>query len=196
MAQNSGPTKRRRQSRIGYLEHPDDDTVTLRAFWSPLPSWAIGVGTGLIIGVIAALALLAAGDSGAAGGAFLIGFGGGYFGGAIAWAILGAIGGDVLRVRFDLENDTAHVHQSLLWLWRRDWSFSLEESNSLHIWAKKGFGMQRLAPTHVVALSRFNKPSLQLGTYPSRIEADEIVRPLGTLLELPVRENAPPPVGG
>jgi hypothetical protein len=190
MAQHSG-SERRRKSRIGYLEHPDDDTVILRAFWSPLPSWAIGVGSGLIVGVIVALVFLAAGDADSAGGAFLIGFGGGYFGGAIAWAILGAVGGDVLQVRFDMENDTAHVHQSLLWTWRRDWSFNLEESNSLHIWAKKGFGLQRLAPTHIVALSRFNKPTLNLGKYPSRIEADEIVRPLSTLLEIPVRENPP-----
>jgi hypothetical protein len=195
MAQGSGSQKRR-HSRIGYLEHPDDDTVTLRAFWSPVPSWTIGVGSGLIVGAIAALALLAAGDSSSAVGAFAIGFGAGYFGGAIAWAVVGAFGGDVLRVRFDLANETAHVHQSLFWVVQRDWSFSLEESASLHIWAKKGFGMQRLAPTHVVALSRFNQPALQLGMYPSRIEADEIVRPLGTALELPVRENAPPPVGG
>ncbi len=194
MAQNSG-RKGRRQSRIGYLERPDDNTVSLRTFWSPMPSWSIGIGSGLIGGGLAALALLVAGDSDSAGAAFFIGFGVGYFGGAIAWAILGAIGGDVLSVRFDLAADRAVVHQSLFWIWKRDWSFDLEEANSIHLWTKRGILLQRFAPTYLVVLTRFNAAALPLGKYPSQPEADEIARPLASLLDLPVREGEPPPPG-
>ena len=191
-----------RKSRIGYLEHPDDDTViTARVLVAASLLGDRCRSPALIIGAIVALVVLARSRRQRTPPAAhsLIGFGGGYFGGAIAWAILSARSvATCLQVRFDMENDTAHVYQShpldlaarLVIQPRGDRTRSI-------FGPRRALVMQRLAPTHIVALSRFNKPIAATSASTRRdIEADEIVRPLGTLLEIPVRENPPQSVGG
>ena len=100
---------------------------------------------------------------------------------------------DVLLVNFNLKTDTARVHQKLLWIWKRNWSFNLEESDSIHVWARKGILFQRLAPTYHVALSRFDAPTLHLGKYPTLKEAEAIAHPLLRLLDVPIEEGPPTP---
>ncbi len=189
--QSASPKKKR--SRIGYLEQPNEDTVILRAIWSPLPSWGFGISTGLIGGIIGAITVLVLGNNASMSTGIATGFTVGYFIGSLGWVILGVIGGDVLLVNFNLKTDTARVHQKLLWILKRNWSFNLEESDSIHVWARKGILFQRLAPTYHVALSRFDAPTLHLGKYPTLKEAEAIAHPLLRLLDVPIEEGPPTP---
>ena len=43
------------------------------------------------------------------------------------------MGGDVLHVEFDLKDDRARVHQSMLWVYERDWDFELDTVERVNI---------------------------------------------------------------
>ena len=108
---------------IARVDYPDQDTLRLRTFWSPAPTWVYGAVPGVICALLAVV--LIGGDTSVVR-LLLLGGAVGYFGGGIVWAILGAMGGDVLHIEFDLKDDRARVHQSMLWVYERDWDFELD----------------------------------------------------------------------
>ena len=132
MAQREKKKERDRQTQIAILTRPDQDTLYLRTFWSPLPTWIYGT-VGAAVGAGAA-ALIGVG-SGSSGSdiqtMMLIGALIGYFGAALTWAVVGIAGGDLQEVTFNRREDVAQVHQSLLWIWRRNWSFEMDEARRI-----------------------------------------------------------------
>lgn len=184
---------KRRSTSLGFVEQPDDDTLRLKTFWSPLPAWAYPTFIGIIIGVIAvgiASATGSAGDDMLTVASF--GFIGGYFAGAFIWAAIGAIGGDVLRVTFDMREDVAHVHQSLFWIWKRDWQFELDEIERLHTWEERGRLFLRLNVNHFVVLTLEGSEPLRLGKYPTEMEMMAVAQPIAAFLGIPIRRNQRP----
>ncbi|HJN93412.1 MAG TPA: hypothetical protein QGF05_11920 [Dehalococcoidia bacterium] len=198
MAQREKKKKRDRQTQIAILTRPDQDTLYLRTFWSPLPSWIYGtVGAAVVAG---AAALIGAG-SGASGSDIqtmaLIGGLIGYFGAALSWAVVGIAGGDLQEVTFHRREDVAHVHQSLLWIWRRNWSFEMDEAFRLHVWQKRGGLIFKLSQHEIVDLTFTDDadsarlPNLNLGRYPTEMEGMAIAKQLADFLQLPINREKP-----
>jgi len=121
---------------------------------------------------------------------------GAYAGGAILWAVLGAMGGDRLEVLFDGDSETATVTQRLLWRWGRTWQFDLDDVERVYVWKKRSLLSFRLNDTHHAAIGFYDRPPLALGTYHTDQEVMAAALPVGSFVGVPVRRNERPPVGG
>ena len=185
-------------TRIATIERPDADTLVLKSFWSPFPTWVYGTGLGAIaagVGALVGFAIDADGNDIRDIALFAAVIG--YIGGAIGWAAVGVFGGDVQRITFDTRQDVARVHQELLWVWRRNWSFELDEIYRMHIWQKKGRFIFKLSVTEVVDLIFINDedsaklPNLNLGNYPTEIEGVDIGKQIADFLTVPVSRKPP-----
>ncbi len=179
------PEEQPKRTSIARLDYPDQDTLRLRTFWSPAPTWVYGAVPGVIGAIIATLLMP---DAQNVLTPILIGAAIGYFGGGILWAILGAVGGDVLVVEFDLKDDRARVHQSMLWLYQRDWEFELDTVERLTIRVRRARPILLLfnsSFTNVLELEGGGR--LSLGRLPTDGEAisaaDEISEFLGCPLD-------------
>ncbi|PZC47707.1 MAG: hypothetical protein DK306_001043 [Chloroflexi bacterium] len=191
---DSEPAKRYGFARI---EEIGDDGLRLRTLWTPLPPWVIPVAFSLVAGGIALGIASATGSNGddsvqVAGFAIL----GAYLGGAIIWAVLGAVGGDRLEVLFDGATETAQVEQRLLWIWGRHWEFEMDDVERIYVWNKRGRFIFRLNETHFAAIGFYNRPPLGIGTYHTDQEVMAAALPLGTFVGVPVRRNERPPARG
>ena len=165
---------------IARLDYPDQDTLRLRTFWSPAPTWVYGAVPG-VIGAIVALLLLGTEDGALT--PILIGAAIGYFGGGILWALLGAVGGDVLVVEFDLKDDRARVHQSMLWLYQRDWEFELDAVDQLKVRVRRARPILLLFTssfTNVIELEGGSQ--LSIGRFPTDGEALSAAREIAEFL--------------
>lgn len=192
-----------RPSAIATMTRPDQDTLVLRTFWSPLPTWVYGTAGALVVGGLGALVGVAIGADGndieaVALVAALVG----YLGAAMGWAVAGVAGGDVQEITFDQKADVARVHQSLLWLWRKNWSFELDEAYRVHVWRKRGRFLFKLSEQEVVDLTFTDEPdsaqlpTLNLGRYPSELEGLEVGRTLADFLGLPLARTNPSEADG
>lgn len=159
--------------------------MRLRTFWSPAPTWVYGAVPGIIGAVIAVLVLP---DADSVLTPILLGAAIGYFGGGILWALLGAVGGDALVVEFDLKDDRGRVHQSMLWLYQRNWQFELEEVEQLRIRVRRARPLLLMFTssfTNVLELDGGGK--LSVGRFPTEGEAlsaaEEIADFLGCSLD-------------
>ncbi|MEE9276888.1 MAG: hypothetical protein V3V06_00580 [Dehalococcoidia bacterium] len=175
--------RERRRSQIGSLEELDPDRLRLKTSWSPFPAWIVPA-----VGAAVVAALVVAIQDGDAGGGAALGALGGYAAGAVLWAVGGAMGGDKLEVTFDLQSDEAHVFQSLFWAWRREWSFSLDDADSVEIRERRGRLFLKFSATYSIALRRYEQEALRLGKYPTEGEAVEVAKPLATFLDIPLRQ--------
>ena len=165
---------------IARLDYPDQDTLRLRTFWSPAPTWVYGAVPG-VIGAMIALLLLGTEDGALT--PILIGAAIGYFGGGILWALLGAVGGDVLVVEFDLKDDRARVHQSMLWLYQRDWEFELDAVEQLKVRVRRARPILLLFTssfTNVIELEGGSQ--LSIGRFPTDGEALSAAREVAEFL--------------
>lgn len=190
--------KRERQTQIALVTRPDNDTLVLRTFWSPLPNWIYGtVGAALIAGIAALVGVAGGASTDTIQTLVLIGALVGYFGSAIGWAIAGVAGGDVQEIRFDLREDVARVRQSLLWTWRRNWSFEIDEVYRLHVWPKRGRFIFKLSLQEIIDLTFTDDddssklPPLNLGRYPTEIEGMRVAEELATFLGIPIKRQPP-----
>lgn len=180
------PTPPKTRSSIVRLSYPDQDTLRLRTFWSPLPNWAYGA----IPAIICALIATAAFGSDDWLGAAVIGLAAGYFGGGILWAILGVVGGDVLEIDFDLSDDIARVHQSVLWVINRDWDFDLYDVESITMSEKRARPLLlQFGGSHSAHITFADGRQLRIGRFPTHQEALDLGRNvsefIGVQLEQP-----------
>ncbi len=145
--------------------------MRLRTFWSPLPNWAYGAIPAVITAVIAVLTFGQSDWTGAA----IIGAAAGYFGGGILWAILGVIGGDVLEVDFDLSDDVGNVHQSILWLVNRDWSFDLYDIETITMAHTRSRPLLlQFSGTHTANIAFADGTRMRIGRFPTEQEALDV----------------------
>ncbi len=165
---------------IARVDYPDQDTLRLRTFWSPAPTWVYGAVPGIICALLAVV--LIGGDTSVVR-LLLLGGAVGYFGGGIVWAILGAMGGDVLIVEFDLKDDRASVHQSMLWVYERDWDFELDTVEQISI------SVRRSRPILLNFTSSFTNvlkleggTHLKIGRFPTDREALSVAVELSEFL--------------
>lgn len=198
MAQREKKKASARQTQIAILTRPDQDTLYLRTFWSPLPTWVYGtVGAALFAGAAALIGLGNGSSASSIQTMVLIGGLIGYFGAALGWAVVGIAGGDVQEVTFNRREDVAQVHQSLLWIWRRNWSFEMDEAFRLHVWLKRGGFIFKLSQHEIVDLvftddaDSAKLPSLNLGRYPTELEGMAIAKQLADFLSLPINREKP-----
>ena len=107
---------------MGSVERLDTNTLRVRTLWSPFPAWTFGIILG-IVGMTGSLLLAFLGNREDDNLVPVVGIGfvGGYFTGALLWAIVGAAGGDTLRLTLDKKQRSGRVEQAILWFWRRDW---------------------------------------------------------------------------
>ena len=177
-------------SSIVKFSFPDEDTMQLRTFWAPGPIWAPGFITG-VIGAI--LALLLWSDAGTLT-ALIIGGGVGYFGGGIAWAILGTFGGDVLEIDFDLAGDVGRVRQGLLWAYSREWQFELYDLEGVELRERRGraillqFGSVHTA--HLQFADAAAIPDLRIARVHTDREISAIGEVISDFLGVPLRKPA------
>ena len=115
-----------------------------------------------------------------------IAFVAGYFGSAIAWAVLGAAGGDRQVLLLDLAADEGRVEQSLLWRWKRAAAFDLDDVDRVYVWSSRGLPL-RLTRTHMVAIAFETQKPLSLGEYHTDGEAMAMASPVASFLDVPVR---------
>ena len=145
--------------------------MRLRTFWSPLPNWAYGAIPAAIVALIA-VGLFGGSDP---LGAAVIGAAAGYFGGGILWAVLGVIGGDVLEVDFDLQDDTAGVRQSMLWVVNRQWSFDLYDVEIITMKQQRARPLLlQFSGAHSVHISFADGQLMRIGRFPTHQEALDI----------------------
>ncbi|MYJ92428.1 MAG: hypothetical protein F4038_05205 [Chloroflexi bacterium] len=189
-AETPEPVAPKTRSSIVRLSYPNQDTLRLRTFWSPLPNWTYGA----IPAAIAAL--LAVGLFGGSDplGAAIIGAAAGYFGGGILWAILGVIGGDVLEVDFDLEEDIARVHQSMLWVVNREWSFELYDVETITMTQQRSRPLLlQFSGSHSAHISFADGQMMRIGRFPTHQEALDVGNAvsdfIGVKLEQPDEER-------
>ncbi len=162
------PAPPKTRSSIVRLSYPDQDTLRLRTFWSPLPNWAYGAIPAIACALIAIAAF--GGDDWL--GAAVIGLAAGYFGGGIIWAILGVVGGDVLEIDFDLSDDIARVHQSILWAFNRDWDFDLYDVETVTMTEKRARPMLlQFGGSHSAHLAFSDGRQMRIGRFPTHQEA-------------------------
>ena len=177
-------------SPIVRFSFPDEDTMRLRTFWAPGPIWAPGFITG-VIGAVIALLVWSGGDTFTG---LIIGGGVGYFGGGIAWAILGAVGGDVLEIDFDLSGDVGRVQQALLWSYRRQWQFELYDLEGIEIRERRGraillqFGSVHTA--HLQFADAAEIPDLRVARVHTDREIAAIGNAISDFLGVPLRNAA------
>lgn len=153
------------------LSYPNQDTLRLRTFWSPLPNWAYG---GIPAVILAVIALVVFGGSDPWGAA-MIGAAAGYFGGGILWAILGVVGGDVLEVDFDLSDDMARVHQSMLWVVNRDWSFELYDVETITMKQQRARPiLLQFSGSHSAHIQFADGNLMRIGRFPTEAEALDV----------------------
>lgn len=174
------------RSSIAKLSFPDPNTLHLRTFWSPLPNWMYGAIPGVAGALIAAL-LIGGGDL---IGALLLGAAAGYFGGGILWAILGVVGGDVLEIDFDLNDDVGRVHQSMLWVINRDWNFELYDVETVLITRQRSRPLLlQFSGSYSNYLNFADGTQLRFGRFPTEHEAvdvaDAVSNFIGVHLERP-----------
>ncbi len=174
------------RSSIAKLSFPDSDTLHLRTFWSPLPNWTYGAIPG-VAGAIIAVLLMGTNDL---IGALLLGAAAGYFGGGILWAILGVVGGDVLEIDFDLNADVGRVHQSMLWVINRDWSFELYDVETVLITRQRSRPiLLQFSGSYSNYLNFADGAQLRIGRFPTEREsldvADAVSNFIGVQLERP-----------
>ena len=173
-----------RRTSIARLDYPDQDTLRLRTFWSPAPTWVYGAVPGIIGAVIAVLVLP---DADSILTPILLGAAIGYFGGGILWALLGAVGGDALVIEFDLKDDRGRVHQSMLWLYQRNWQFELEEVDQLRIRVRRARPLLLMFTgsfTNVLELE--GGRTLSVGRFPTENEAVSVADELSDFLGCPL----------
>ncbi|MXX31761.1 MAG: hypothetical protein F4Z51_05900 [Chloroflexi bacterium] len=184
------PTQPTTRSSIVRLSYPDQDTLRLRTFWSQLPNWAYGAIPAIICALIAMAAF--GGDDWL--GAAVIGLAAGYFGGGILWAILGVVGGDVLEIDFNLSDDIARVHQSILWVVNRDWEFDLYDVESVTMSEKRARPlMLQFGGSHSAHLAFADGRTMRIGRFPTHQEALDLARAVsdfvGVELERPEEDK-------
>ncbi len=174
------PAEPKQRTSIARIDYPDQDTLRLRTFWSPAPTWVYGAVPGVICAVLVTVIF---GPWESVLQPLLIGGALGYFGGGILWAVLGAVGGDVQQLEFDLKDDRARVHQSMLWLYQRDWEFELETVERLRI------RVRRARPILLVFTSTFTNvlefedgERLAVGRLPTDGEALSVANELSEFL--------------
>jgi prepilin-type processing-associated H-X9-DG protein len=162
------PVAPKTRSSIVRLSYPDQDTMRLRTFWSPLPNWSYGAIPAAIVALIAVLTFGGSDPLGAA----IIGAAAGYFGGGILWAVLGVIGGDVLEVDFDLEDDTASVRQSMLWMVNRQWSFELYDVETITMKQQRSRPLLlQFSGSHSAHIAFADGHLMRIGRFPTHQEA-------------------------
>ena len=145
--------------------------MRLRTFWSPLPNWAYGGIPAVVLAIIAAIAFGGSDPLGAA----VIGAAAGYFGGGILWAILGVVGGDVLEVDFDLQDDVAHVRQSMLWVVNRQWSFDLYDIETIRMAHQRSRPLLlQFSGSHSAHIVFADGQLMRIGRFPTEQEALDI----------------------
>lgn len=150
------------------LSYPNQDTLRLRTFWSPLPNWAYGAIPAAIVAVIAVILIGGSDPLGAA----VIGGAAGYFGGGILWAVLGVIGGDVLEVDFDLQDDIARVRQSILWVVNRQWSFELYDVETVTMTEQRSRPLLlQFSGAHSAHITFADGERMRIGRFPTYQEA-------------------------
>ncbi len=153
------------------LSYPNQDTMRLRTFWSPLPNWAYGTIPAIIAALIAAVGFGGSDPLGAA----IIGAAAGYFGGGILWAILGVVGGDVLEIDFDLQDDTARVRQSVLWVVNRQWSFDLYDVETITMTHQRSRPLLlQFSGSHSAHIAFADGQLMRIGRFPTEQEALDI----------------------
>ncbi len=184
------PVAPKTRSSIVRLSYPSQDTLRLRTFWSPLPNWAYGAIPAAIV------ALIAVGTFGGSDplGAAIIGAAAGYFGGGILWAILGVIGGDVLEVDFDLQDDTAQVRQSMLWVVNRQWSFDIYDVETITMKQQRSRPiLLQFSGSHSTHIAFADGQLMRIGRFPTHQEALDVGTAvsdfIGVQLEQPDEEN-------
>ncbi len=173
------------------LSYPNQDTLRLRTFWSPLPNWAYGA----IPAVVTALIALAAFGGPDPLGVAIIGLAAGYFGGGILWAILGVVGGDVLEIDFDLSDDMARVRQSILWVINRNWMFDLYEIEAITMTEKRARPLLlQFGGSHSAHIAFAEGDTMRIGRFPTHQEALDLGRAVsdfvGVELEQPQDEGS------
>ncbi len=164
--------------------------MRLRTFWSPLPNWAYGA---IPAGIVALIAVGAFGGSDPLGAA-IIGAAAGYFGGGILWAVLGVIGGDVLEVDFDLQEDMARVRQSMLWIVNRQWSFELYDVETITMQHQRSRPLLlQFSGSHSVHIAFAEGQLMRIGRFPTEMEALDIGTAvsdfIGVQLQRPVEDK-------
>ncbi len=165
---------------IARVDYPDQDTLRLRTFWSPAPTWVYGAVPGIICALLAVV--LIGGDTSPLR-LLLLGGAVGYFGGGIIWAVLGAMGGDVLHVEFDLKDDRARVHQSMLWVYERDWDFELDTVERVNISVRRARPiLLNFTSTFTNVLELEGGTRLKIGRFPTDREALSVAVELSEFL--------------
>ena len=184
--------RKRRQSGFGRVEEAGADGLRVITLWAPVPAWVPAL---TLAGIAAAAAAGVAASAGSDGDSVLtvvaIAFVAGYFGSAVAWAVLGAAGGDRQVLLLDLAADTGQVEQSLLWRWKRAAAFDLDDVDRVYVWSSRGLPL-RLTRTHMVAIAFETQKPLSLGEYHTDGEAMAIASPVASFLDVPVRRNEKP----
>lgn len=165
------PVAPKTRSSIVRLSYPNQDTLRLRTFWSPLPNWAYGA---IPAGIVALIAVVTFGGSDPLGAA-IIGAAAGYFGGGVLWAILGVIGGDVLEVDFDLQEDMARVRQSMLWVVNRQWSFELYDVETVTMKQQRSRPLLlQFSGSHSAHIAFADGQLMRIGRFPTHQEAMDV----------------------
>ena len=164
--------------------------MRLRTFWSPLPNWAYGAIPAAIVALIA-VGLFGGGDP---LGVAIIGAAAGYFGGGIVWAVLGVIGGDVLEVDFDLEDDRGLVRQSMLWVVNRQWSFDLYDVEAITMTHQRSRPLLlQFSGSHSTHIYFADERLMRIGRFPTHQEALDVATAvsefIGVQLEQPDEDN-------
>ena len=108
-------------------------------------------------------------------GAAVVGAAAGYLGGGILWAILGVVGGDVLEVDFDLEDDVGRVHQSMLWVVNREWSFELYDIETITMKQQRSRPLLlQFSGSHSAHIAFADGRLMRIGRFPTHQEALDV----------------------
>ncbi len=168
------------------LSFPNQDTLRLRTFWSPLPNWAYGA----IPAAITALIALAAFGGDDPLGAAIIGLVAGYFGGGVLWAILGVVGGDVLEIDFDLSDDIARVRQSILWLIRRQWDFDLYDVEAITMTERRTRPLLlQFGGSHSAHLAFADGNRMRIARFPTHQETLDLARAVSDFIGVELQRD-------
>lgn len=171
-------------SAVARISYPDEDTMRLRTFWSPLPPSFYGAVPGLIAAIIAIAVWEPSLSAAIIAGAI------GYFAGGIAWALLGAVGGDLLEIEFDLAEDVGRVRQSMLWAYRREWQFELYDVREIIVNERRGRALLlQFGSTFTAQLLFQNEDTLRFGRFHTEREVDAVSDSVGDFLGVPLRRD-------
>ncbi len=185
-AEASTPTQPTTRSSIVRLSFPNQDTLRLRTFWSPLPNWAYGAIPALITALIAMTIFGGSDPLGAA----IIGLIAGYFGGGILWAILGVVGGDVLEIDFDLSDDIARVRQSIIWLINRQWDFDLYDVEAITMSERRARPLLlQFGGSHSAHIAFAAGNTMRIARFPTHQEALDVARAVSDFIGVELQSN-------